>query len=215
MDKDGVLAEIRATHDPLAAAAGEVPDAAWHAAVADMDGWTRKDVLAHVGWWSDHSARVIAALTAGEVPYDRDEAIDINAQNASIREQFLDRDPVEVRAFESAAFERLVAAVEGTSEEDLFAVGRYPWLEEQTLAAAVEWDSTKHFPEHVPHLAGPREPADALETVALSAIAIPHIGSAVVFVLPEDGSALVLAAAAGIEGPPPDRLKNRARQPGA
>src|SRR4051812_9886488 len=110
MDKQAFLAEIHATHEPLAAAVSELADGAWNEAVSDMDGWTRKDVLAHVGWWSDHSVRVIAALTAGKIPYERDAGLDIDAQNAAIHEEFRDRDPLEVRAFERAAFARLVAA---------------------------------------------------------------------------------------------------------
>ena len=38
------------------------------------------------------------------------------------------------------------------SDEDLFTPRLFSWLEEETLATAVEWDSTKHYPEHLPHL---------------------------------------------------------------
>jgi hypothetical protein len=152
MNKQTLLAEIHATHEPLAAAVGNLDDDAWAEPLPDMDGWTRKDAVAHVGWWSDHSARVVTALIAGQVPYDRDPDFDIHAQNTSILEEFRDRDPGEVRAFEAAAFERLLAAVEAASDEDLFTGDRFPWLGEDTLATAVEWDSTKHYPEHLPHL---------------------------------------------------------------
>lgn len=152
MTKQAFLAEIRATHEPLAASIGALPEEAWTEPLADMDGWTRKDVLAHVGWWSDHSARVITALRAGQVPYEQDPDFDIHARNRSILEEFRDRDAAEVRAYESGAFERLVAAVEAASDDDLFMAGRFPWLEEETLAAAVAWDSTKHYGEHLPHL---------------------------------------------------------------
>ena len=57
-----------------------------------------------------------------------------------------------MRAFEAAAFERLAAAVEAASDEDLFTADRFSWLGEETLATAVAWDSTKHYPEHLPHL---------------------------------------------------------------
>ena len=152
MDKQSFLAEIRATHAPLAAVVGTLADDAWTEPLADMPGWTRKDVLAHVGWWSDHSVRVITALRAGDVPYEREPDFDIDAQNRSILEESRDRDPGEVRAFEATSFERLVAAVEAASDEDLFTPGRFPWLAEATLAAAVAWDSTRHYPEHLPHL---------------------------------------------------------------
>lgn len=153
MDKQSFLAEIRATHEPIAAAVAALAGDAWTEPLPDMDGWTRKDVVAHVGWWSDHSVRVITALTNGGVPYERDPSLEIDAQNRLIRDEFRDRDSDEVRAFEAQAFERLLAAVESASDEDLFAAERFPWLGEETLAAAVAWDSTKHYPEHVPHLA--------------------------------------------------------------
>ena len=152
MDKQSYLAEIQATHEPIAAAAARLSDDAWADPIPGMDGWTRKDALAHIGWWSDHSVRVITALLAGEEPYPRAPDFDINAQNRSILEEFRGRDAAAVRAFEAAAFERLVAAVEAASEEDLFTADRFPWLGEDTLAIAVAWDSSKHYPEHLPHL---------------------------------------------------------------
>jgi hypothetical protein len=152
MNKPSFLAQIHAAHEPLAAALASLADDAWADQLQDMDGWTRKDALAHVGWWSDHSVRVITALRAGEIPYERDPDFDIDAQNRSILDEFRDRDADDVRAFETAAFERLVAAVEAASDEDLFTAGRFSWLEEDTLAAAIEWDSIKHYPDHLPHL---------------------------------------------------------------
>jgi hypothetical protein len=152
LTKQAFLDEIRASHAALAAAIRTVADDAWVEPLADMDGWTRLDALAHVGWWSDHSARVITALRAGEAPYERDPDFDIDAQNRSILEEFRGRSADAVRAYEAAAFDRLVAAVEAASEEDLFTADRFAWLGEETLAEAVEWDSTKHYAEHVPHL---------------------------------------------------------------
>ncbi len=152
MTKQAFLAEIRASHAPLAAAIRTLADGAWVEPLVDMDGWTRKDALAHVGWWTDHSVRVITALRAGEAPYARNPDFDIDAQNRTILDEFRDRDPGAVRAYEAAAFDRLVAAVEAATDEDLFTADRFVWLGEETLAAAIEWDSTKHYAEHLPHL---------------------------------------------------------------
>ena len=152
MDKETFLEEIRATHEPIVAAVATMAESACTASVPDMPGWTRKDALAHVGWWSDHGARVITALTAGQTPYERDPNIDIHAQNRLILEEFRDRDLGEVRAFEAAAFERVVAAVEAASDEDLFTAHRFSWIENETLAEAIAWDTTRHYPEHLKHL---------------------------------------------------------------
>jgi hypothetical protein len=152
MTKQAFLDEIRASHAPLAAAIRAVANDAWVEPLTDMDGWTRQDALAHVGWWSDHSARVVTALLAGEVPYERDPDFDIDAQNRTILEEFRGRSTDEVRAYEAAAFDRLVTAVDAASDEDLFTAHRFAWLDEETLAEAIEWDSTKHYAEHLPHL---------------------------------------------------------------
>ena len=66
---------------------------------------------AHVGWWSDHSARVVTALSPGGVPYERDPDFDIDRQNSAILEEFGDQDPAELRAFKAAAFGRRAASV--------------------------------------------------------------------------------------------------------
>jgi hypothetical protein len=152
MTKHDFIAELHATHAPLAAAVEHVADEAWAEEIPGMDGWTRKDALAHVGWWTDHSVRVITALRAGRVPYERNPELDIDAQNNLILGEFRDRDLAAVRAFEAEAFKQLVAAVEAASDEDLFATHRFAWLGEESLAAAVAWDSTTHYPAHLPHL---------------------------------------------------------------
>ena len=61
-------------------------------ALPGWTGWTRKDVLAHVEWWNDHSVRVIEALLAGREPYDRGGPWDTDVQNARILAENRDRD---------------------------------------------------------------------------------------------------------------------------
>jgi hypothetical protein len=79
LTKQTFLDEIRASHEPLAAAVRTLGDDAWTEPLTDMDGWTRQDALAHVGWWTDHSVRVITALRAGQGPYERSPDFDIDA----------------------------------------------------------------------------------------------------------------------------------------
>jgi hypothetical protein len=78
MNKQSFIAELHATHQPVSVAVEALTDEAWTEASPGMDGWTRKNVLAHVGWWTDHSVRVITALRAGGVPYERDPGFDID-----------------------------------------------------------------------------------------------------------------------------------------
>jgi Mycothiol maleylpyruvate isomerase N-terminal domain len=155
MDKVTLVARIHDTHARLAAAAAALDDAALLGPAPGMDGWTRKDVLAHVEWWNDHSVNVIEALVAGREPDDGIGPWDLDAHNARVLEENRDRAADDVRRGEADSFRRLVAAVEAAPEEDLFVVGRFGWLgDDGCLADLVEGDSATHYQEHVPHLGG-------------------------------------------------------------
>ena len=69
MDKDTLLRGIRETHLAIETAAAALDDGGLAVPAPDMEGWTRKDVLAHVEWWNDHSTNVIAGNRSGMDPY--------------------------------------------------------------------------------------------------------------------------------------------------
>jgi Mycothiol maleylpyruvate isomerase N-terminal domain len=153
MDKPTLLREMRETHAKLESAIAGLDDARLLAPAPGMDGWTRKDVLAHVEWWNEHSIRVIEGVRTGVDPDpDTGEAWTIDAHNARVLEQNRSRSAADVRRGEAEAFQRLLTAVEAMPEDALLAMDPVPWLS-GTLADAVAGDSTLHYPEHVPHLA--------------------------------------------------------------
>jgi RimJ/RimL family protein N-acetyltransferase len=154
MDKTSLLADIRRAHAAFEAAASSLDDDAWLSEVPDMGGWTRKDVLAHVEWWSDHSSRVVTALVAGHEPYPRGgEPFDIDVHNARLLDESRARSLDDVRRGEAETYRRVVAAVEAATEGDLFEAGRFDWLGGETLAQTVAADTSEHYAEHLPHLA--------------------------------------------------------------
>lgn len=153
MDKDTLLRRIHESHAPIEAAASALGDDALLGPAPGMDGWTRKDVLAHIEWWTRHSADVIAGARTGVDPYPGgDEPWDPDAWNERILAENRDRTPDDVRRGEADAFARLVAAVEGATEADLFAEDPHPWLD-GTVAETVLEDSAEHYPDHLAHLA--------------------------------------------------------------
>lgn len=155
MDKTELLAAIRATHAALEAAATALDDEALLAPAPGLDGWTRKDVLAHVEWCNRHAADVVEGVRSGVDPYpgsDNEQPWDVDADNARVLEENRDRTAADIRHGEAASFVRLLAAVEGATDDALFGQDPQPWLA-GTLATTVEGDSTHHYPEHVPHLA--------------------------------------------------------------
>jgi hypothetical protein len=152
MDKSTLLSDIRAAHAPIEAAAS-LDDDALLGLAPGLDGWTRKDVLAHVEWWNVHSAAVAEGVRSGVDPYPGgDEPWDPDAWNARILAENRDRTADDVRRGEAASFARLVAAVDGATDEELFGENPHPWLD-GTLAETIAEDSTLHYPDHAPHLA--------------------------------------------------------------
>lgn len=155
MDKTELLTAIRDAHSPIEEAAAALDDGALLVSAPGLDGWTRKDVLAHVEWCNRHSADVIEGVRTGIDPYpgtDDDQPWDVDAENARILEENRDRTAADVRRGEAASFERLLAAIEGATDDALFGQDPQPWLD-GTVAETVEGDSTRHYPDHVPHLA--------------------------------------------------------------
>ncbi len=153
MDKETLLTQIRETHAALEAAAAVLDDDALQGAAPGMDGWTRKDILAHIEWWSAHSADVIEGVRSGVDPYPGgDEPWDADAWNARILAENRDRTVDDVRRGEADAFARLVATVEAATDDELFTEDPHPWLD-GTLAETIVEDSSNHYPEHLPHLA--------------------------------------------------------------
>jgi hypothetical protein len=153
MDKITLLDQVRETHAQIEAAVAALDDEALLGAAPGMRGWTRKDVLAHVEWWNNHSTDVIAGVRTGVDPYPGgDEPWDVDAWNARLLAENRDRTAADVRRGEADSFARLVAAIEGATDPELFAEDPHPWLD-GTVAETVMDDSTRHYPEHVPHLA--------------------------------------------------------------
>ncbi len=163
MTKEDLLAEILDIHAPIAAAGLLLPPAVLSEPVpgADMAGWTRKDILAHVAWWNERSTRMIAGVRADVDPFPpTDTEWDLDTQNADTLAAHRARPAADVVAWESAAFAALVAAVAGASADELFTPVYRAWLVDGSLADVVSEDSYNHYPEHVPHLAWTASEAD-------------------------------------------------------
>ncbi len=154
MDKMTLLDDIRRTHAELEAAVAALDDDALMAAAPNMPGWTRKDVLAHVEWWTGHSAGIVKALLEGREPYPADDTpFDIDIHNAKVLAESRARSIEDVRNGEAVAYRRVVAAVEQASEADIAEPTRFPWLGDEALGQTVASDTSTHYVEHLPHLA--------------------------------------------------------------
>jgi hypothetical protein len=119
-----------------------------------MGDWKGKDVLAHLAWWHDHSRLVIESLRAGRQPYDEtDPANTTDAVNERVHREHLDDRPDVTRVAFDQSFERLLAAIEPLTDNDLFGADRWPWLGEEALMEMLLWDTSRHYAAHLEHLA--------------------------------------------------------------
>jgi hypothetical protein len=147
MDKSELIRTIQDAHQRMADSIAQISDE--RLLEPATDDWTGKDLLAHMAWWHDHSAFVIECLRAGRQPYDgADPANATDARNEQThREHLADPPGVTRRAF-NESFDRLLAALEPVSDEELFAADRFPWLEGEPLAEMILWDSSRHYDAH-------------------------------------------------------------------
>ena len=151
MNKDELVRTITSAHRELAGLVERISDDRLRDRA--MGNWTGKDVLAHLAWWHDHSARVIDGLRAGRPPYDRaDPANSTDALNERVQREHADDPPDATRMAFGRSFERLLAAIALLSDDDLFRADRWAWLNGEPLAETLLWDTSRHYTAHLDQL---------------------------------------------------------------
>ena len=147
MDKAELIRTIREAHQRVTGVIEQLPDE--RLLEPAMENWTGKDLLAHMAWWHDHSVLVIESLRAGRQPYDEtDPANATDALNERTHREHLDNSPERTRRAFDDSFTRLLAALEPVTDEELFAVDRWPWLGGEALAETILWDTSRHYDAH-------------------------------------------------------------------
>ena len=156
MNKDALLDLIDAGRSRWESALTQLsPDQM--TAPALFDGWSVKDLVAHIGTWERTAAAVFAALLSGQAPDfeigetagDEFNLDEFNARSfAEHHAQSLD----EVLAGEQAAYHSFFSLVEGASEADLFDSHRFAWMQGGPFAEWVGANTYEHYDEHLADL---------------------------------------------------------------
>jgi hypothetical protein len=114
-----------------------------------MDDWTAKDVLAHLAWWQDHSARLTADFSAKRQPDDMTHpGTTTDEINEHVHRQHLNDTPEVTRDAFAQSFQRLLAALEPLTDDDLFGLDRCSWLGGGALAEMIIGDTSRHYQQH-------------------------------------------------------------------
>ena len=116
------------------------------------DTWTRKDVLAHLEAWE---RRVVALLERLRSGAPADEHVETDELNARFHARDRDRSLDDVRTSEREAYEALLAAIDGATDEELFDGTHFTWTEGEQLAAWFRGNADEHYDEHREQLTRP------------------------------------------------------------
>jgi hypothetical protein len=109
-------------------------------------GWSIKDLIAHIGFWEQHTAARFNALLRGVEPPD--DALTLDELNARVYTQNQHKPLMEVRLEEQAAYERLLVLVDNALDDDLFNPQRFAWTEGKRFAEWIENNTYGHYAEH-------------------------------------------------------------------
>ena len=124
------------------------------AAMAErIDGtWTRKDVVAHLDAWERRVVRLLEQLRSG-APSEPE--VETDELNERYWRESRDRSLADVRAGEREAYDALLAAIDGATDEELFDGSHFAWTEGEPLAAWFRGNSDEHYDEHLEQLTRP------------------------------------------------------------
>jgi hypothetical protein len=110
--------------------------------------WTAKDLLAHLLDWEQRLIGWYEAGVRGEVPQIPAPGLswgDLDLLNRRIYEKHRDRNLEDVRRESNVSYARVLALVEGISEDEMFAVGRYEWLGGSNLVGFILANTANHY----------------------------------------------------------------------
>ncbi len=152
MDRNELLSQMHAGRHALEATLARV-DAGQMDAPVLHDGWSVKDLLAHLAFWERRAVRLYETLARGEKPTGEvGSDAELDALNARVYSTGHERPADEVRTDEAAAYLALLQVAETAPEADLFDPQRFPWTEGRPLAAWIEGNAHGHYEEHLPEL---------------------------------------------------------------
>ncbi len=149
MNRAELLEKIDSARAELNALLAQIPEESM-LAPALPNGWTVKDLLAHLEAWALRAEYLYYTLAAGK-PVE-DEIHDADVFNAIVYKANLERTLAYIRPAEEEAFRRLRAVAETAPEEHLFEPGCFAWTQGRAFMDWIAWNTYDHYAEHLPDL---------------------------------------------------------------
>ena len=149
MNKAILLDKIRARYDEFERVLAPLNESQM-TTTGVMDGWSIKDILAHITSWQKRTVeRLSAAKRNGRPahqPVSNEEEMD--RVNAQFYQANKDRPLAEVLSDYRTTHAQLLETVQGTSEDDLFNAQKFAWTEGSPLWQNVAGNTYEHIDEH-------------------------------------------------------------------
>ncbi len=112
--------------------------------------WSVKDVVAHVTAWGWRPVDLLKAVQTGTWPQPPEWPVNLDEDgiNAWIFAANRGRQAQDVLNEFRQVFDHLVQALELVTEQDLTAMGRFEWLQGNSLIASIGGNSFEHYQVH-------------------------------------------------------------------
>ena len=151
MDRTELVSQVRAGRAELEAAMAHFDRHDLNAPLLP-NGWSIKDVIAHLGAWERRMVTLFDILRSGDAPQDTVQGDGVDQFNARAHEesQLLPLGIVQINELE--AYQALVHIAETAPEEDLFDPQRFAWTEGDPFYRFILVNTSEHYADHIPDL---------------------------------------------------------------
>ena len=112
-------------------------------------GWSVKDLLAHLGWWEFRAVDIYGALVKGSSPRMVILPDEIDRVNDRVIAEFRPHSLEEIQLYELQAFESLLKIAETAQEQDLFNRHRFHWTQGEPFVSWIIRNTYEHYDEHL------------------------------------------------------------------
>jgi hypothetical protein len=126
-----------------------------------VDGWSIKDLLAHIALWESELVKLLWETSMGASPTTAHfKRLSVDKLNERWYQENKDRPLERIMADFEGVRKQTLRRVEAFTDEDLTEPGRFPWLKDAPLWKWIANDSFEHESEHLVQIKAWREQKD-------------------------------------------------------
>ena len=151
MNKSELLAKMRAGRESFEAELARLSEKQLTEKLLS-NGWTGKDVLAHIAAWEIWAASLYPILVRGGNPERTNTDAEVDVANRQFYYVFHNKALAEIQQMEHNAYKALLTITENMAEDDLISPERFAWSQGQPLSDIFASNSYEHYDEHQPML---------------------------------------------------------------